>query len=56
MLETDDYGYFLRTPTGVEYDESEPEPWQTTEYKALQYDSDLIEQIIASAYAVPILE
>jgi|GEM_PF-3895703 len=55
MLETDEYGYFLRTPTGVEYDGSEPEPWQTTEYKALQ-DDDLIEQIIASAYAVPILE
>jgi hypothetical protein len=51
LFQTDDYVYFISRPTGVEYDEGIPEPWQTTEYKVLFTDA-MIDSIIASAYII----
>jgi hypothetical protein len=55
ILRTEDYAWFMRLPTGVEYDESQPEPWQTAEYKTL-CSEDMITKIIAGAYALETVE
>ena len=49
LFQTSEYAYYLRRPSRVEYDESTPEPWQTTEYKDL-YTNEMMDKIIASAY------
>ena len=49
LFQTGENFFFLRRPTGVEYDQSTPEPWQTTEYKSLCSD-EMIDRIIADAY------
>ena len=53
LFQANDYAYFLRRPTRIEYDESAPEPWQTAEYKLLS-SNGLIEQIIASVFAIDV--
>jgi hypothetical protein len=51
LFKTDEFAYYMRMPTGADYDESDPEPWQTTEYKDLSYNNhELIVRIAESAY------
>jgi hypothetical protein len=51
LCQTDEYAYFLRRPTDVEFDEDKENP-ATKEYRTLYTDA-LLDKIAASAYPLP---
>jgi len=59
MLQTEDFAFFMRTPTDVQYDDSDPLPRQSIEYREL-YDYEnglsLLWAIADSAFPVSLME